>query len=115
MPARDTPPGDDAAYAPRYRHKGQAEACELCGRRHVPLTEHHLIPRAVHGKKAFRRRFDLAEMRRRKLMVCRRCHRGIHRLLPDERVLARDFNTRDALLAYGPLHRHVAWVRKQRT
>lgn len=24
--------------------------CEICGREHVPLTYHHLIPRQVHGK-----------------------------------------------------------------
>ena len=103
-----------ADYAPRYRRKHQAEACELCGRDEVALTEHHLIPRAVHRKKAFRKRFDLDEMRRRKLMVCRKCHRGIHRLIPDERTLAREYNTREALLGHEALRRHVAWVRRQR-
>ncbi len=90
-------------------------ACALCERMGVGLTEHHLIPRAVHRKKQFRRRFDLEEMRHRKLLVCRKCHRGIHRLIPDEKELARDFNTREALLADERIARHVAWVAKQRT
>ena len=98
----------------RYRTKAQAPACELCGRRDVPLTEHHLIPRAVHRKKAFRKRFDVDDMRTRKLMVCRKCHKGIHRLIPDERDLAREYNTREALLAHDGIQRHVEWVAKQK-
>jgi hypothetical protein len=90
-------------------------ACELCARAGVALTEHHLIPRAVHRKRQFRQRFDLDEMRHRKLLVCRKCHRGIHRLIPDEKELARTYNTRDALLADERIARHVAWVAKQRT
>ncbi len=90
-------------------------ACALCGRTGVGLTEHHLIPRAVHRKRQFRKRFDLDEMRHRKLLVCRKCHRGIHRLIPDEKELARDYNTREALLADERIARHVAWVAKQRT
>ena len=97
----------------QYHHKEQAPACELCGRENVTLTEHHLIPRAVHRKKYFRRRFDIEDMRHRKLMVCRKCHRGIHRLIPDERVLAREYNTKEALLNDERIAKHVEWVAKQ--
>lgn len=90
------------------------QACALCGRPNVPLTEHHLIPRAVHRKRQFRQRFDLDEMRHRKLDVCKKCHRGIHRLIPDEKTLALAFNTREALLADERIARHVAWVAKQK-
>ena len=94
--------------------KRYVEACELCLRKGVFLTEHHLIPRAVHRKKAFRKRFELTDMRMRKLMVCRKCHRGIHRIIPDERVLARAYNTREALLDHPGIQKHVQWVAKQK-
>lgn len=90
-----------------------AGPCEFCSRE-VPLTEHHLIPRAVHGKTYFKKRFDKEDMLHRKVMVCRKCHKGIHRIIPDEKELARDFNTKELLLADERIARHVEWVKKQR-
>lgn len=90
-----------------------SSACELCGRE-KPLTKHHLIPRAVHGKARFRRRYSKTEMHTRSIMICRLCHNGIHDLIPDEKQLAEQFNTLDALRAHEGLQRHVAWVRKQK-
>ena len=86
--------------------------CELC-QRETLLTEHHLIPRAVHRKKQFQRKFDKEEMRHRKLLVCRKCHKGIHRIIPDEKELARDYNTKEALLENERIVKHVKWVAKQ--
>jgi len=88
-------------------------ACELCGRE-KPLTKHHLIPRAVHGRNRFRKRYTREEMRERSIWICRPCHNGIHDLIPDEKLLAERFNTREALLAHEGLQRHIAWVRKQK-
>jgi hypothetical protein len=87
--------------------------CELCGRE-KPLTKHHLIPRAVHGRSRFRKRYSRAEMHQRAIMICRLCHTGIHDLIPDEMELAERFPTLEALLEYEPLQRHIAWVRKQK-
>jgi hypothetical protein len=87
--------------------------CAFC-ERDVALTEHHLIPRAVHRKQRFIDRFGKEEMRQRKLLLCRLCHRAIHRFIPDEKELARDYNTPEALLAHEGLQRHIAWARKQR-
>ena len=92
---------------------GPRGACELCGRLQ-PLTEHHLIPRAVHSKKYFQKRFTKEEMNHRRISVCRKCHKGIHRIIPDEKELARDYNTKEALLADERIRRHVEWVAKQR-
>lgn len=88
-------------------------ACEFCGRE-KPLTFHHLIPRAVHGKKRFIDRFGKDEMRKRGLMLCKLCHKGIHALIPEEKTLAESFNTKDLLLANAALAKHVAWARKQK-
>lgn len=89
------------------------ERCELCGRA-KPLTEHHLIPRAVHSKKRFIRRFGKEEMRNRKLMCCKQCHDGIHDLIPDEKMLADEYNTRSLLLKDDRIVKHVDWARKQK-
>ena len=90
----------------------RAACCELCGR-DKPLQFHHLIPRAVHGKKRFRKRHSLDEMRMRGLYLCRLCHGGIHDLI-SERELAERYSTREALIEHERLARHIAWVRKQK-
>ncbi len=87
--------------------------CELCGR-NEKLTDHHLIPRAVHTKKKFIRRFGKDEMRDRKLHVCKLCHSGIHDLIEDEKELAEDYNTKELLLEDERIKKHVDWVRKQK-
>ena len=85
----------------------------MCGR-DKPLTKHHLIPRAVHKKKRFIARFGIEEMRRRGLMVCKKCHKGIHDIIPDEKELADKFNTKELLMADPRIQKHVDWVRKQK-
>lgn len=86
--------------------------CELCGR-DKPLTFHHLIPKAVHGKRRYQKRHTKTELRSRGLYICRLCHNGIHDLIP-ERELADNFATREALLDHEGLARHIAWVKKQK-
>ena len=87
--------------------------CELCNRE-APLTKHHLIPRAVHGKTRFIKRFGKEEMRRRGIQICRLCHNGVHDLVPSEKELAESYNTKEALLADPRIARHVEWVKKQK-
>ena len=87
--------------------------CELCGRS-VSLTFHHLIPRTLHRKPRYQKRYTKDEMRHRGLYLCCLCHNGIHTLIPDEKDLGQTFNTKEALLAHEPMARHVAWVRKQK-
>ena len=95
------------------RMRGPVGECELCGRVR-PLTEHHLIPRAVHRKNQFQKRFTKEEMTERRISICRLCHKGIHRIIPDEKELARDYNTKELLLGDDRIRRHVEWVAKQR-
>lgn len=85
----------------------------MCGR-DQPLTEHHLIPKAVHTKKRYIKRFGKEEMRSRKLLVCKLCHDGIHDIIEDEKELANDFNTKELLLEDERITKHVDWVRKQK-
>lgn len=85
--------------------------CELCERA-VPLTYHHLIPRKLHRRPRFRKHYS-SESLQAGAWLCRRCHRGIHRL-HDEMTLGQELNTLAALRADAAVARHVAWVRKQR-
>lgn len=90
--------------------KGECEMCH-CDRF---LTKHHLIPRAVHGKGKFQRLHSKQEMRDLGIQVCKLCHDGIHDIIPDERVLAEDFNTLESLMSDERIQRHVNWSRKQK-
>jgi hypothetical protein len=82
--------------------------CALCARER-PLTFHHLIPRTVHSNKWFRRRFSREEMAQG-LDLCSDCHSAIHRIIPNEKELARDYRTREALLEHPELATFVTWV-----
>jgi hypothetical protein len=86
--------------------------CELCGR-DQPLTFHHLIPKAVHSKKKFQKRFTKEQMQEG-IDICRKCHSGIHDIIEDEKELADKYYTKALLLEHEGIVKHVAWVRKQK-
>ncbi len=76
-------------------------------------TRHHLVPRAVHRKKRFKKRFSKDEMRTT-IDLCRDCHRAVHDFLPDEKVIARDYYTIELLRAHPEIAKFLEWVRKQK-
>lgn len=84
------------------------DACELCGRA-APLTKHHLIPRSLHGKVRYRRRFARAERLTAILWVCHPCHRHLHAVL-SERELADHYRSREALLGHPEIRAFVDWL-----
>jgi hypothetical protein len=85
--------------------------CELCQAEEA-LNFHHLIPRALHANKWFKRRYTRDEMRQG-LHVCKGCHKAIHRHVPAEKELARKYANRDALAAHPQLARYIAWKRRR--
>lgn len=85
--------------------------CELCGR-HTDLSFHHLIPRKMHRRAHFKKHYSKEQLQAG-VLLCRLCHRGIHRLY-DEMTLAKQFQSLDALRADSAISKHVAWVQKQR-
>ncbi len=85
--------------------------CACCGRV-VALTFHHLIPKKVHRRKGFRKRFSKDQLNVG-VRICRKCHKGVHTLY-DEITLATRFNTLEKLLADETLAAHFHWVSKQR-
>ncbi len=86
----------------------QPAACELCARQ-LPLTRHHLIPKALHDKPYVQKRFARVERITATLWVCRACHNQIHRLF-SEKELALTYNSREALLGDERLRTFVAWL-----
>ncbi len=85
------------------------ESCEICQRREVPLTRHHLLPQSRHNKPRFRREFTRAEGRERIAMLCPACHSCVHSLLT-EKQLERDYNTIDSLRAHPQIQAFAAWL-----
>jgi 5-methylcytosine-specific restriction endonuclease McrA len=96
---------------PKRRRKGP---CELCGTKDKELTFHHLIPKSLHRKKKFKNRYSIEEMRSQGLFLCRKCHSGIHDLIPSEKELGESYNTKARLLAHEGVAKHVAWASKQK-
>ncbi len=87
-------------------------ACELCGRANLNLTQHHLIPRTRHRNKRIQKQFSRAEMLTRILWVCRPCHSHIHTVF-SEKELAYQYNSRAALLQHPDIQRFVEWLGKR--
>lgn len=90
---------------------GESDVCPFCKRR-VELTFHHLIPKKVHRRQFFKKKYSRQELRQG-LEVCRLCHDGIHDLF-DEMKLAKELRTYEALVEHEAFRRHFSWVAKQR-
>ncbi|MFW5845627.1 MAG: hypothetical protein ACOCXJ_05315 [Planctomycetota bacterium] len=91
--------------------RGTQGTCPLCGRV-CDLTFHHLIPRKLHRRIGFKKRYTRAQLDAG-IAICRLCHSGLHDL-HDEMTLARDFDSLQALRADPAISRHCAWVAKQK-
>ncbi|MEM7203220.1 MAG: hypothetical protein AAF628_23360 [Planctomycetota bacterium] len=86
--------------------------CTLCGRERL-LTFHHLIPRKLHRRNAYRRAYTKEQLQEG-IDLCRLCHGALHRLY-DEVTLAKRLSTLPALRADEAVQRHVKWARKQKS
>jgi len=89
----------------------KAGTCPLC-QRHCLLTFHHLIPRKLHRRERFKKRYTKADLNRG-VDICRLCHNGIHDLY-DELTLGQRFTSLACLQQDEPLQKHFAWVAKQK-
>ncbi|MEM7258612.1 MAG: hypothetical protein AAF404_14635 [Pseudomonadota bacterium] len=85
--------------------------CALCQRR-GHLTFHHLIPRKLHRRNFFRKRYTRQELQEG-VSVCRTCHNGLHKLY-DEMTLGKHLNTLEKLRNDEAVARHVSWVAKRK-
>ena len=83
--------------------------CELCGRTVSQLTKHHLIPKARHANKRNKRDFERHEVKHRIAWFCRPCHNHVHALFT-EKMLERDLNTLQLLVAHPDVAKFMAWI-----
>jgi len=90
----------------------KADACEICEREHIPLTYHHLVPRAVHDK--VKKRGWHEEWRLNSVAwLCRACHSFVHGLAGNEE-LAREWYSVELLRGREDVQRWAAWMGKVR-
>lgn len=87
------------------------DSCLFCHRQ-VALTFHHLIPKKLHSRNFFKKKYKKSELRDG-IMICRLCHDGLHDLY-DEMRLGKEFNTMETIMADPALMKHFAWVAKQK-
>jgi len=85
--------------------------CELCQRK-TDLTFHHLIPRKVHRRKSFSKRYSRDELQQG-ANICRPCHKAIHKF-HDETHIARNLETVEKLRADEKISNYLIWIRKQK-
>jgi hypothetical protein len=88
------------------------DACELCARKTVPLTKHHLIPRTLHRNKRIRKRFTKEQCLTQIAWLCMPCHKSIHRLL-SEKEMAADYFTITALAHHPDIADFVSWIKNK--
>jgi hypothetical protein len=82
------------------------DPCELCERTTLPLTKHHLIPRARHNKRVKR---DFGADRNKVAMMCRPCQDAIHDFFT-EKQLEREYFTIDLLKKNEQVIHWIEWV-----
>lgn len=90
----------------------RTEACEICERDWIPLSYHHLIPRAVHEKVVKRGWHQMADLQN-VAWLCGACHRFVHNFKSHEQ-LAREYYTVDLLLAADEVQKFASWVGRLR-
>ena len=78
----------------------------------LPLTFHHLIPKKVHRRRHFSRRYD-RNILNQGTYICQDCHQHIHATY-DEMRLATDYSAIETLINDPVLQRHFRWLARQR-
>ncbi|THX95170.1 hypothetical protein D6D08_01335 [Aureobasidium pullulans] len=97
---------------PEFAPASRATECEICEREHLPLTYHHLIPRAVHAK-VVKRGWHASWELNKVAWLCRACHSFVHRLATNEE-LAKEWYSIELLLERDDVQKWAIWVSKVR-
>jgi hypothetical protein len=87
--------------------------CELCGTEQASGF-HHLIPRTLHTNKWFKRRHTRREMQQG-INLCKSCHAAVHDLIPDEKEMGRNYDTKENLLSHPKVANYVRWKTERGT
>ena len=86
----------------------RTDACEICERDWIPLSYHHLIPRAVHAK-VVKRGWHAEWVLGSVAWLCRACHSFVHRMASNEE-LAREWYTVERILEREDVRDWARWV-----
>ncbi|KAL2002085.1 hypothetical protein VTN02DRAFT_683 [Thermoascus thermophilus] len=92
--------------------KTRTSACEICERDWIPLSYHHLIPRAVHSK-VLKKGWHEEWMLNSVAWLCRACHSFVHRMASNEE-LAKEWYTVDRILEREDVQEWAKWVGRVR-
>lgn len=87
------------------------KTCELCERKVESTSKHHLIPRALHSNKWFKKNFTKEQMIET-VNLCKDCHRQIHRFAT-EKELGKFHNTLETLMEHEKIHNFVKWLTRR--
>ncbi|KAG5209825.1 hypothetical protein GTR04_5516 [Trichophyton interdigitale] len=90
----------------------RTSACEICERDWIPLTYHHLIPKAIHSK-ALKRGWHEERDLNQVAWLCRACHSYVHRMASNEE-LAREWYTVEAILEREDTQEWAKWAGRLR-
>lgn len=90
----------------------RTSACEICERDWIPLSYHHLIPRAVHAK-VLKKGWHDEWMLNSVAWLCRACHSFVHRMASNEE-LAKEWYTVDRILQREDVQEWAKWVGRVR-
>lgn len=101
-----------ATAAPPKWAETRVSACEICERDWVPLTYHHLIPKAVHAK-VLKRGWHEEKQLNSVAWLCRACHSFVHGMASNEE-LAKEYYTVELICERDDTQRWAQWVRKVR-
>ncbi len=99
MPRRTIP--DSQSELAISSAKPTGNCCALCEREVQQLSRHHLIPREEGGRHG-----PTADL-------CQPCHSSVHLLL-DNKELARQYHTIEALRNAEKLQKYLHWIRRSR-
>lgn len=100
------------AATPDFTPSTRATECEICDRGHLPLTYHHLIPRAVHAKavkRGWHKEWELNKV----AWLCRACHSFVHRIASNEE-LAKEWYSVDLLMGREDVQSWAKWMSRIR-
>lgn len=84
----------------------------MCHREEMHLTFHHLIPRTLHSKKWYQKKYTKEELNHG-VDICEDCHEALHDFIT-EKDLGKRYNTLDLLMTHPKVQKFTAWVSKQR-
>lgn len=139
LDAYQSPLDPSSADTDSLDRKNQPAECELCGREMV-LTIHHLFPRSEHdyflrhpppslfradfdgdgqGSTSARRERDPDGLTKTDLLItfrawlCRPCHSAVHRIVPDNRELGKEYWSVERLMENEAVQRWVGYVGKR--